>query len=72
MTQEAAIAAFQAADIDARVFFSPLSDLEFFADAQTPLAHATARRAINLPSYHDMTEADIGRVCDVIGQLLNG
>ena len=72
VTQEAAIAAFQAADIDARVFFSPLSDLEFFADAQTPLAHATARRAINLPSYHDMTEADIGRVCDVIGQLLNG
>ena len=48
------------------------SALEFFADAQTPLAHATARRAINLPSYHDMTEADIGRVCDVIGQLLNG
>ena len=42
VTQEAAIAAFQAADIDARVFFSPLSDLEFFADAQTPLAHATA------------------------------
>lgn len=72
VTQEAAIAAFQTADIDARVFFSPLSDLEFFADAQTPLAHATARRAINLPSYHDMTEADIGRVCDVIGQLLNG
>ena len=72
ITQDAAIAAFQAANIDARVFFSPLSDLDFFASAQTPVAHATARRAINLPSYHDMTGADIARVCDVVRHLLDG
>lgn len=72
ITQAAAIAAFQAADIDARVFFSPLSDLEFFDNAQTPVAHDIARRAINLPSYHDMTDSDIARVSAVVRSLLDG
>lgn len=71
--QADAIAAFQAADIDARVFFSPLTELEFFEDRH-PTTHASdvAGRAINLPSYHDMSEDDIDRVCDVIHGLLNG
>lgn len=71
VTQADAIAAFQTADIDARVFFHPLSDLDFFEPAQTPVAHDVARRAINLPSYHDMTDADIARVAGVVRGLLD-
>ncbi|TMV13509.1 DegT/DnrJ/EryC1/StrS family aminotransferase [Arenibacterium halophilum] len=72
ITQAQAIAAFQAADIDARVFFSPLSDLDFFDSAQTRHAHDIARRAINLPSYHDMTQTDIDRVAEVVRGLMDG
>ena len=54
------------------MFFSPLSDLDFFDSAQTRHAHDIARRAINLPSYHDMTKGDIDQVCEVIKALLDG
>jgi perosamine synthetase len=66
------IAAFQAADIDARVFFWPLSSLPMFSEyaVDTPLAFALPERAFNLPSYHDMTDADQQRVVQVVLDLL--
>ncbi|MGO4610777.1 DegT/DnrJ/EryC1/StrS family aminotransferase, partial [Variovorax sp. 2RAF20] len=56
------------ADIDARVFFWPLSALPMFADkpVHTPMAFSLSERAINLPSYHDMSEADIDRVAETL------
>lgn len=69
VTRETATAAFDAANIDARVFFYPLSCQPMFKAAQTPYAHDICGRAMNLPSYHDMTDADIGRVCDVVEAL---
>lgn len=67
ITREQLLVAFEAADIDARVFFHPLSSLPMFRD-QPGNAHAwdIPRRAINLPSYHDMTAADIDRVADTL------
>ena len=66
-----AIAAFRAREIDARVFFAPLSSLDFFSgQPQNEHAYDVASRAINLPSYHDMTTSDIDRVCDTIEGLL--
>jgi perosamine synthetase len=61
-------AAFLAADIDARVFFWPLSSLPMFngRECDTPVAFALPERAFNLPSYHDMTDDDQERVVDVI------
>lgn len=63
ITREMLQQSFKAADIDARVFFHPLSSLSFFKSRPDNLnAWSIPHRAINLPSYHDMTEADIARV----------
>ncbi|AHB47558.1 glutamine--scyllo-inositol aminotransferase [Hyphomicrobium nitrativorans NL23] len=63
VSREALLAAFAAADIDVRVFFHPLSSLAMFESRpDNAVAWSIPGRAINLPSYHDMTEADIDRV----------
>ena len=70
VTRDAILARFKAAQIDARVFFYPLSSQPMFDD--TPAnAHAydICERAINLPSFHDMTTDDIDRVCVVVHDL---
>jgi len=67
VTRENLQAAFAAENIDARVFFHPLSSLPMFVDEpQNLFAWSIPERAINLPSYHDMTDMDIFRVIDVI------
>jgi perosamine synthetase len=54
-------------NIDARVFFWPLSSLPMFEKvADNSVSYSTHLRAFNLPSYHDMTTEDVGRVCRVI------
>ena len=60
-------AAFNQAGIDARVFFHPLSSLDMF-EARPTNIHAwdIPGRAINLPSYHDMTEEEQSRVIDTL------
>jgi perosamine synthetase len=71
VTREKLVAAFAADNIDARVFFYPLSGLSMF-DAVPGNRHAWGipKRAINLPSYHDMTVNDQDRVMDVLFRLL--
>jgi perosamine synthetase len=71
VTREALQDAFKAADIDARVFFHPLSALPMFEKVPEN-AHAwdIPGRAINLPSYHDMTDREIDRVTAVIEGML--
>ena len=70
ITRDTLVAAFKAADIDARVFFHPLSQLPMFAPRpDNRVAWDIPERAINLPSYHDMTERDIERVVAVIRGL---
>jgi perosamine synthetase len=67
VTRERLLEAFRAENIDARVFFWPLSGLPVFGGRPTnPLADDTARRAINLPSFHEMTGLLIGRICRAI------
>ncbi|MCK4870752.1 MAG: DegT/DnrJ/EryC1/StrS family aminotransferase [Gammaproteobacteria bacterium] len=67
VTREKLQAAFSAENIDARVFFPPLSSLPMFVDEpQNRLAWSIPERAINLPSYHDLTDGDILRVIDVV------
>lgn len=73
VTQADAIAAFEAANIDARVFFHPLSSLDLFPSRpENARAYDIAARAINLPSYHDLEEADLARVCRVVESLVHG
>lgn len=70
VTRDVAFSAFHQADIDARVFFHPLSSLDFFEDRrENENAYDIASRAINLPSYNDMTDEHLDRVSGVIRSL---
>ena len=65
--------AFAAENTDARVFFWPLSSLPMFPPVKTNvIAWSVPERAINLPSYHDMSDEDINRVTDVIRSVQIG
>lgn len=70
VTREELFTRFKEENIDARVFFWPLSSLSFFRNANTPLSHSICGRAMNLPSYHDLTDEEIGRVADVLAQVM--
>jgi len=73
ITRERLVAAFAANNIDARVFFYPLSGLSMFEDVRANRhAHDIPGRAINLPSYHDMTTGDQDRVIAVVRGILQG
>lgn len=66
------LAAFAEEHIDARVFFWPLSGLSMFEPMPGNVnAWSIPGRAINLPSYHDMTDDDLKRVLRVIQKLLH-
>lgn len=72
ITREMLLEEFAAADIDARVFFHPLSSLPMFEDRRENVnAWSLPARAINLPSYHDMTDGDIDRVASAIERAAN-
>lgn len=59
-------------DIDARVFFWPLSGFHFIPTKVRNLhSQSIPARAMNLPSYHGMTDGDISRVIAVIYSVLN-
>jgi perosamine synthetase len=72
ITREKLQEAFAAENIDARVFFYPLSGLPMFADnSANTNAWDIPSRAINLPSYHDMAFTELDRVTEVIKSLIN-
>lgn len=67
ITRETMIEAFGRENIDARVFFHPLSSLPMFTPQPEHVhAYDIPGRAINLPSYHDMSDEDIARVASVL------
>ena len=67
VTRESLQAAFAAENIDARVFFHPLSSLPMFEPCRSNAnAWDIPGRAINLPSYHDITERELDRVAAVV------
>lgn len=63
---------FKLNNIDGRVFFWPLSDTGHFKSGKfTPVAHSIFARGVNLPSYHDLTNAEISQVCNIIHTFIN-
>jgi perosamine synthetase len=71
ITREKLQAAFLMENIDARVFFWPLSSLPMFkAVSQNSNSWSIPGRAINLPSYHDMSGEDVCRVSEVIFNVI--
>lgn len=70
ITRELLQQAFAAENIDTRVFFWPLSSLPFFdSHAVNTVSEGLPARAINLPSYHDITREDMDRVVGVLLHL---
>jgi len=70
VTRESLQAAFSGENIDARVFFWPLSSLPFFSgQPRNRFAHSIPGRAINLPSFHDITDREQELVVTVISSI---
>lgn len=71
LDREEMLNAFNHANIDARVFFWPLSGLASF-EARPSNKHAwdIPNRAINLPSYHDISATAVARVSAVLKDLI--
>ncbi len=71
VTREMLISSFKKENIDARVFFWPLSTLEFFSyNLSNVVARDIPNRAINLPSYHDMSFEEQNRVIETVKDIL--
>jgi perosamine synthetase len=65
--REALLAEFKQDAIDGRVFFWPLSMLPMFETLpQNTVSHSIYKRALNLPTYHDLQEAEMDRVIGLI------
>jgi len=58
---------FTSENIDARVFFSPLSSLPMFEKVKKNFnSYLIPQRAVNLPSYHDLSHSDQERVVETL------
>jgi perosamine synthetase len=69
--RELLLARFKTHNIDGRVFFWPLSDLPMFdAKPANKVAQGLHLRAVNLPSYHDLTDGEQARVSDVVRSVV--
>ncbi len=65
--REKLLAAFRADNIDGRVFFWPLSMLPMFERKQgNAVSYDLHQRAVNLPTYHDISDAELHRVTELI------
>jgi perosamine synthetase len=62
---------FKKENIDARIFFWPLSSLPMFKTVNKNInAKSISSRAINLPSFHDISDREIKDVCNIIKKCL--
>ena len=61
------LATFKEKNIEGRVFFWPVSLTPPFKECKhNVVSYNIHSRGINLPSYHDITEDEIGKVCTVV------
>lgn len=66
MAVEDILSIFKKENIDARTFFLPLSSLDMFEENKQNIhAYDISSRAINLPSYYDITHEEQDRVIEV-------
>lgn len=71
--REALLAAFKADNIDGRVFFWPLSMLPMFENPPgNVMSYGLYKRAINLPTYHDLSELEMDRVIRLVRKCFEG
>ncbi|MEW6562286.1 MAG: DegT/DnrJ/EryC1/StrS aminotransferase family protein [Pseudomonadota bacterium] len=71
--REMLLASFKEDQIDGRVFFWPLSMLPMFdVKIENSVSYNIYKRAVNLPSYHDLSEPEMDRVIQRICQFMKG
>jgi perosamine synthetase len=71
LSREELLTTFKQANIDGRVFFWPLSMTGLITgNPSTSTSYQIFERAINLPSYHDITTSDLNRVAHVIRETM--
>ncbi len=69
--REKLLAMFKADNIDGRVFFWPLSMQPMFEEQKAnKVSYGLWPRAVNLPSYHGLQDAEMQRVVDVVRACL--
>jgi perosamine synthetase len=69
--REQLLGKFKAENIDARVFFWPLSMQPMFEEQRhNSVAYGIWPRALNLPSYHGLASADMDRICNILRDFL--
>jgi perosamine synthetase len=69
--REALLAGFKADNIDGRVFFWPLSMLPMFkSKPENMVGYGLYKRAVNLPSYHDLSVEEMDQVVTHIRRCL--
>jgi perosamine synthetase len=69
--RENLLISFKSNNIDGRVFFYPLSQTYLFETSQLNLVSLSIHeRGVNLPSYHDITSQEIGRICQIVRENL--
>lgn len=57
--------------VDTRPYFYPMSAMPYLEDADTPVSHAISAQGINLPTYFDLSEAQIAYICGALKSLLD-
>lgn len=72
ITREKLQSTFNSKNIDARVFFYPLSSLPMFDNRPKNInAWEIPKRAINLPSYHDLMNIEQDKVIEIIQNIMS-
>ena len=70
ITRECLLEAFATENVDGRVFFYPLSSLPMFeSKAENFHSYDIPKRAINFPSYHNMTTNEQDIVVELVVNL---
>jgi perosamine synthetase len=70
--REQLLGKFKAENIDARVFFWPLSMQPMFDEQRkNSVAYGIWPQAINLPSYHGLSDKDMDRICGIVRDFSN-
>jgi perosamine synthetase len=69
--REALLATFRENSIDARTFFWPLSMLPMFSPQRdNTVSYGLYARAMNLPSYHEISDTALATICTLVSRAL--
>jgi len=63
--------AMRAKGVDTRPYFYPMSDMPYLDNADTPVAHRISAQGLNLPTYLQLSDADVDHICNVVRSVIS-